>query len=188
MLEPNLAGSATVRLWTFQGSEIAPALSAEQAYRALWSHAPANWQIAYQWMAERLAATTGTVFDSAPIWCWHSCNGHLGAPPSVGTAAFLLSEYQLDGGMVAIELDVPVELVLLSSYSDWNRFLDFVIRHQRLPKNRRRAQRMFAEPLLKHDTDDIQAVISRIEPAWVQRVNPLTLAGRNWEEPLLPGV
>ena len=46
---------------------------------------------------------------------------------------------------------------------------------------------MFAEPLFKHDTDDIQAVIPFIEPAWVRGVTELNVADRDWDSPLLPG-
>ena len=88
--------------------------------------------------------------------------------------------------MVTVELAVPVEFVFLSSYHAWNSFLDFVIVNQRLPKNHRRARQMFADPLFKNDTDDIQAVIPFIEPAWVRGVTELTVAGRDWDAPLLP--
>ncbi len=46
---------------------------------------------------------------------------------------------------------------------------------------------MFAEPLFNHDTDDIQAVIPYIEPAWVRGVTELAVEGRDWDAPLLPG-
>lgn len=132
--EPNI-DDAPLRLWTFQSAEIAPVLKGPGPYRASWDETPANWRIAYKWMAQQLVEATNLTNADAPIWCWHSCNGQLGAAPTVGTAAFLLSEYQLGQGMVAVELDVPKELVLLSSYYAWNSFLDFVIVNQRLPKN-----------------------------------------------------
>jgi hypothetical protein len=176
---------ACVRLWTFQGAAIAAALKGPSAYRASWDETPANWRIAYKWMAQQLAAATNDTSAAAPIWCWHSCNGHLGAAPTVGTAAFLLTGCQLGQGMVAVELAVPAEFVLLSSYHAWNSFLNFVIVNQRLPKNHRRARRMFADPLFKHDTDDIQAVIPFIEPAWVQGVTELVVEGRDWNSPLI---
>jgi hypothetical protein len=184
--EPN-NNEATVRLWTFQQAAVVPALKGPEAYRAPWTETPANWRIAYEWMAKQLAEATKSAANDAPIWCWHSCNGQLNAAPTVGTAAFLLSEYQLGQGMVALELAVPAEFVLLSSYNAWNSFLDFVIVNQRLPKNQRRAQKMFAEPMFKHDTDDIQAVIPFIESAWVQGVTELAVEGRDWDSPLLPG-
>ena len=135
-LEPKDNESATVRLWTFQQAAIVPALKGPGTYRASWSETPANWRVAYEWMAQQLADATNCTATGAPVWCWHSCSGRLGTAPTVGTAAFLLSEYQLGQGIVAVELAVPVEFVLLSSYHAWNSFLDFVIVNQRLPKNR----------------------------------------------------
>ena len=105
---PNSNASATVRLWTFQQAAIVPALEGPGAYRASWPETPANWRFAYEWMAQQLAEATNGTANDAPIWCWHSCNGRLGNAPTVGTAAFLLSEYQLGQGMVAVELAVPV--------------------------------------------------------------------------------
>jgi hypothetical protein len=183
--KPNNNASATVRLWTFQHAAVVPALNGPAAYRASWLETPANWRTAYKWMAQHLAEATSCTATDAPLWCWHSCNGRLGTAPTVGTAAFLLSEYQLGQGMVAVELAVPVEFVLLSSYHAWNGFLDFVIVNQRLPKNHRRARRMFADPLFKHDTDDIQAVIPFIKHAWVRGVTALTVEGRDWDAPIL---
>jgi hypothetical protein len=45
---------------------------------------------------------------------------------------------------------------------------------------------MFADPLFKHDTDDIQAVIPLIEPDWVRGITQLKVDGRDWDAPLLP--
>jgi hypothetical protein len=177
---------ATVRLWTFQQAGVVPALKGPQAYRASWCETPANWRIGYEWMAQELATSTNCKNADAPVWCWHSCNGRLGAAPTVGTAAFLLSEHQLGQGMVVVELIVPMAFVVLSSYHAWNRFLDFVIVNQRLPENQRQARTMFADPLFKHDTDDIQAVIPLIEPDWVRGITELNVDGRDWDAPLLP--
>ena len=46
---------------------------------------------------------------------------------------------------------------------------------------------MFADPLFKHDSDDIQAVIPFIEAAWVRGVTDLTIGGRDWDDSPLPG-
>jgi len=186
-MNPKPNNNASVRLWTFQQAAVVPAFNGPGSYRASWDETPANWRIAYEWMAQQLAKATNCTATDAPVWCWHSCNGRLGAAPTVGTAAFLLSEHQIGQGMVAVELAVPMELTLLSSYHAWNSFLDFVIVNQRLPRNQRRARRMFAEPIFKHETDDIQAVIPFIEPNWVRSVTELTVEGRDWDSPLLQG-
>lgn len=96
----------------------------------------------------------------------------------------LLSEYDIEQGIVAIELLVPCEIVLLSSYYAWNEFMDRAIERKRLPTSTRRGRWMFAEPLLKHDIDDIQAVIPWIDPKWICEIKELSLAGRADDESL----
>jgi hypothetical protein len=87
--------------------------------------------------------------------------------------------------LVTLELIVPVESVLLSSYSHWNEFMDYVLVPGRVPRNSKYARSMLKEPLLKHSVDDIQAVIPYIEPSWVQRIEKLVVKDRDWDEPLL---
>lgn len=82
-----------------------------------------------------------------------------------------------------LTLSVPEEYVLLSSYYAWNEFLDHVIVNRALPPRRWR-RRMFQAPLLKHDTDDIQAVIPFIRAEWLLKSEPVTVSGRGGDEPL----
>ncbi len=174
-----------VRLWTFQNLQVAERLIAGSSHRADWDCTPQNFRLAYRWMADELLKIAPGLGDDAPVWCWHSCNGVRGQMPTVGTAAMLLSEYDLEQGMVVIELAVPRSLVLLSSYYAWNRFLDVTLVKKRWPRSPLRKRRLFGEPLMWHGTDDIQAVLPSIEPQWLIRWTRLTIADREWEEPVL---
>lgn len=69
--------------------------------------------------------------------------------------------------MIVLGLDVPAELVLLTSYSRWNDAIDDALEQRTERINGELFSDMFDPPLLKHDMDDIQAVIPRIEPGWV---------------------
>jgi len=138
-------------------------------------------------MGARLAEAIKYNCTHAPIWCWQSCNGEHGASPTVGTAKALLSEFQLDQGMISVEMDVPGGFVLLSSYYAWSRFLDRVIVRRRVPVGDRIAGWMFQQPLLKHPTDDIQAVIPYIDSTWVIGTHALRIDGRSWDEPIAAG-
>lgn len=100
----------------------------------------------------------------------------------------LLNDYQIEQGIATIELAVPSEFVLLSSYYAWNRLLEFVTVNQRVPQNRRKLRQIFSEPLFKHKHDDIQAVIPYIRPEWVRGIWDLTLAGRTWDDAIIPEV
>ncbi len=84
-------------------------------------------------------------------------------------------------------MDVPGEFALLSSYYAWNRFLDRVITRRRVPVGDRIGSWMFQQPLLKHPTDDIQAVIPCIDPTWINGIHELRIGGRSWDEQIGAG-
>jgi Domain of unknown function (DUF3841) len=173
---------ASIRLWTFQRVTILDALRRDDPYRARWDFTPMNWRVAYRWMASQLSKRVGHIYQSPPVWCWHSCNGKEGAPPTVGTARLLLSDYDFEQGMVMLILSVPEELTLLSSYFGWNQLLEHVIVHRSLPRSRRRRRRMFEATLLKHGSDDIQAAIPHLRSEWIESTTKLVIAARGWDE------
>lgn len=175
--------SAT-RLWTFQRLSVGEHLGRQEHYLASWDWTPCNWRRAYHWMAKCLEQRIGAKLNGAPIWCWHSCNGKLAAPPTAWTARALLSDYDFEQGIEMLTLRVPDELLLPSSYWAWNEFLDFVIVNRALPRSRRWRRSMFRSPLIKHGTDDIQAVIPFIRAEWVEAVQRIVVHERNWDEPL----
>lgn len=179
-----MSADSRLRLWTFQSKQVAERLIAGVSHRADWDRTPENFRLAYRWMASKLLEITPELSDDAPVWCWHSCNGNRGHIPTVGTAGMLLSEDEFEQGMIVAELAVPRSKVLLSSYYAWNQFLDVTLVKKRWPRSPLRERWMFEEPLLRHETDDIQAVIPFIEPAWVIRSAPLMIDGREWDEPV----
>ncbi len=81
---------------------------------------------------------------------------------------------------VVIEISVPDDRCLLSSYSMWNDAVcDFL-------ENRRdtiggKFDEMFDEPLMKHRDDDIQAVIPYIMLEWTIDVRDLPESDDDWE-------
>jgi hypothetical protein len=100
----------------------------------------------------------------------------------VGTATSLLGDYALREPHVTLELTVPANLMLLSSYSAWNRLLDTTIVRSRLPRSHRWTRYVFARPYLRDKGDDVQAVIPWIEPSWIRSIQPLVVRDRNWHE------
>ena len=181
-----MSNTSYTRLWTIQDQCIAHQLVTGRTHHALWERTPQNWRLGYQWMADSLKESVPELGEYAPIWCWHSCNGIIGQPPTVGTATSLLSENDRERALAVLELVVPSDTMLLSSYSAWNRFLDVLITKQRLPRSPRLVRWMFEEPLFRQPDDDIQAVIPLIRPGWLNRSSPLLLDGRDWDDPLIP--
>ncbi len=84
--------------------------------------------------------------------------------------------------MNLIELNVPDELALLSSYSVWNEALDRMLDTSADTVDPQEFGGMFDAPLLKHHDDDIQAVVPRIQSSWIAEIRPLPPTGDNWEE------
>lgn len=80
-----------------------------------------EWQAAYRWMAERLAEKTpapaGVEF---PVWAWYRAHGQQRPKPNLRKRGFLERGQQ----GVRIELDLPDEQVLLSSFDGWHAVLN----------------------------------------------------------------
>jgi len=176
------------RLWTFQSKEVMSLLATGERFCADWRRAPANWKRPYFWMKEQFTLKTGLEVVHPPIWCWHSCEGVWRGPPTVGTARMLLASDEIQSGMVAMELLVPTQLVLLSSYHLWNDFVEVFFKRRRIPSRRHNSRRLFDTPLLTNDCDSIQAVIPYIDPTWIQRSFDLVVEGREWDEPIFPAL
>lgn len=171
-----------LRLWTFQYSRVVDAL-ARGRWVAPWEATPENWRPAYRWMAtelDRSLVARGLPRSSgAPIWCWHSCSTGedaetvVGTPPTGTTAFWLFGSRDACRGLVRLELDVPPDLALLSSYSRFNDVLVEPVPTDAAALAARRT--MFDAPWLDHPHDDIQAVLPWIEPAWLRATEPVVV-------------
>ncbi|HJT36388.1 MAG TPA: DUF3841 domain-containing protein [Pirellulales bacterium] len=165
------------RLWTFQNKAVLSLMSANGRHVPSWEFAPENFRPAYHWMTERLAELASAAIDAPPVWCWHSCRS-MGMAPTVETARLLLSDDDIERGMIVIELEVPPASMLISSYRDWNEFLDQTIEHRSAPTERK-WHSMFNVPPMKYRGDDIQAVTPHIDREWVVAWWPLIVTGRD---------
>jgi len=171
-----------MKLWTIQHRKFLDFATSKRLV-ANWERTPQNWRFAYRWMAAQWRARMRGPLDAAPIWCWHSCNGQIGAPPTVGTAAMLLGDWDYWAtSMVVVELDVPSDLALLSSYYRWNQAVDEAFDASEDDICTRNFVDMFDAPLMKHDTDDIQAVIPEICASWVIAMRPLPTDDVDWDQ------
>ncbi|HZW07858.1 MAG TPA: DUF3841 domain-containing protein, partial [Phycisphaerales bacterium] len=110
-----------VQLWSFQSRAVLDALAAEEVVHA--RPPGAHWAPAYRWMAEQMAATSPRLACTFPVWAWHSCGGWQ-QPPDGARMRSLLSEAELEAGVVLLELSVPRTLVFLTAYGPWNAILN----------------------------------------------------------------
>lgn len=156
-----------MKLWTIQERAFVEANMAEPLI-ANWDRAPQSWCHLYTWMAQQWNARVGVGTMSAPLWCWHSCDGVYGSCPTAGTFALLMGDWNYYAPkMTVLELDLPDQVPLLSSYSRWNEAIDDALDRRCDAIDGERFADMFDAPLFKHDSDSIQAVIPRIERSWV---------------------
>lgn len=118
----------------------------------------------------------------APIWAWHSC-GAVGQPPDQSDIEALLP---CDGSTgVRIELDVPLDLVVLSNYGAWDDVLD-----QSIDAADARCDfapsiddwhRVFdvnlsdREPWAGENHYDVQACVPHVGLEWVRNLEPYAL-------------
>ncbi len=170
-----------MKLWTFQSAEIENLLEKLPVFYAEWAFTPVNWRQAYEWMAVEMERNGIHLNGYAPVWGWHSC-GNWYKGPTVRLAMDMLTDYQLLNGMVVLEMEVPDELCLLSTYSGFIELLDEVIdygeiRHADCHFN------MFSLPVIL-DNDDIQAAIPYIRSEWVLDIRPIDIKpGKSDYEP-----
>jgi hypothetical protein len=174
-----------MRLWTLQNRAF---LDSQESFRLStdWEHTPENWRDLYRWMCAQWTLRVGGQMASAPVWGWHSCNGRRGSPPTVGTLAMLMGDWNFHtASQVVLELEIPDRLALLSSYDRWNQAMDDAL-DRGLNDIDPRFQNMFDRPLLRSGTDDIQAVIPYVERSWIIGVRSLPegdISKLNWNTP-----
>ena len=83
---------------------------------------------------------------------------------------------------VVLEIDVPDSIALLSSYWVWNDAVDDMLENNRTTINAERFATMFDEPLIRHDTDDVQAVIPYILTDWIVDMRDLPELDDKWDD------
>ena len=170
-----------LKLWTLQHRKLSSS-SENRKIVSSWERTPQNWRNAYRWMVSQWQTRLGLQLDSAPIWCWHSCNGKLHSPPTVGTAALLMGDYAYyRDSTIVLEIDVPESFCLLSSYFVWNDAVDDFFENKRITIAADRFDNMFDEPLIRHDTDDVQAVIPYILSEWIADIRDLPDSDADWD-------
>jgi hypothetical protein len=157
-----------MRVWTFQSPDVGVLVQKQPIYRADYSFpAPQYSKPFYEWMARQMESRGIAVGPHPPIWAWRP---NTARPPKLITARMLLSDGELLRGVSIIELEVPSEFVLLTSYSKWCDI--FFKSSSELPST--------PDPELysvdqSKDDDDTQACLPLIRREWVQAVRVLNL-------------
>ena len=164
-----------ISLTTFQGNTVRYQLGRERVYRARWHRSgPANpWNRAYRWMAKQMARRGLPTCGRPPIWAWPR-ERYYGGPPNFGTTYALLSEIELERGIWIIDLSVPSEFCVLSSYAVWNSVLDDFIAGKSIVDV---PQGLFGIQSYRFpwpcEPDSFQFTLPHIDSRWIRAFRPL---------------
>lgn len=153
-----------MRLWTLQAPEVVTALRATGVYRADWDLVVGNWRGAYAEMVAEMRRRGIADGDLPPVWCWP---GRVWRRRAVRTSAgMLLGDHEWAHGRWLLQLDVPAEMTLASSYSLWNEYLGYVIGVQDRP------DRMDWSGARIDELDELQVCLPELRREWVVRGRP----------------
>ncbi len=125
--------------------------------------------MAFEWMAARYREARSYPELFEPIWLWPM--DERPAPQEVvyGRAVLLSGGLEHCLTMRFVELDVPEELALKSSYGKWNTLVDYCISFGRAPKGTDDWMGLFDwRHLLEFDF--VQAIVPYIEREWITSV------------------
>jgi hypothetical protein len=168
-----------MRVWSFQRESTAAEMQSRPRFHASWEYVESRWQPAYRWMVRAMEERGVSTGGHPPIWACQACSPD-GGPPTLETARSLLSDAELEHGVIVVELEVPASSLVLSSYGDWNAALDHTIDHGTEPPD---AFRSMFDVSRRRRNDDIQACLPYVEKDWIVATRPLDLRaddGDDW--------
>ena len=142
------------RLWTFQSLKSLDELEQKGILEVNWDRYSLRdpHLSAYKWLASLMKEMGILEKDNAPVWAWHSCGGYE-KKPSKRDAIELLSEIEIENGIITIEFECPKEKALLSNYGTWNEII-----HQFIDgKSESDIEREFREELLSIKSQELEA-------------------------------
>lgn len=166
-----------MRLWTFQSKAVAALLKAGNMHQCDWQYVPKNWRPVYQFMVDQMQQKAIPIQNQAPVWAWHSCEGWQ-KPPTLAVARDLLSDIELEFGVVTIEFELPDNLALLSNY---NRYCDLLFDHLDGEELDWLSYRNMFELKQFPAQAEIQATLPFISPDWILDVRSLNLVPANFD-------
>ncbi len=177
-MDENRPHETTYTLWSFQDTSACELLEKTGTLRTDWQLTPINWRPAYQWMAAEMERRQILLNGFAPIWAWHSCDGVLQAPPTMGLARGLLTDLQILKGICVVEMNVPASICLLSSYQRFNDLLDLV-----LDKGAPIYEDFYDmfEVLRCSPHDSIQATLPYLDMTWILDIRQIDLKPDRWD-------
>lgn len=128
-----------------------------------------HWRVAYAWMKQRYRELVGCDEDYELLWLWMVPTDRPAREAEYRALSSLCPGFNDARQMSIIELTLPEDLVLTSSYSRWNVLLDYCIVNRRTPERTEDWLGMFDCKSLEK-WDKIQGVVPWIERSWIDEV------------------
>ncbi|MFG2142073.1 DUF3841 domain-containing protein [Streptomyces sp. NPDC048650] len=157
-----------MQLWTAQHRAVVEVLEETGRLVGEWDRVEPSLCPVYQVMVAEMLRRGIDCEGRPPVWAW--------AEPDtrdirvLETARLLLSDNDFDRGAVVLDLDVPDEYVLRSSYASWNEVHFGFLSGERPP-----AMNWSIAPDEESDPDAcrIQACLPMVHRSWVRGIRPI---------------
>jgi hypothetical protein len=157
----------TIRLWTYQSCAFAELIQTHERVFPQWQPMAREIRLAFEWMLLRLPASSKNGIDSPPLWAWYKFSAD--ENPSCEAGKLLLSDAEIESGVVLLEFEAPRDLVVLSCYEMWNAFLDMIMESGQLPLQTQCWEQMFASRVVMR-SESVQGVLPYFEREWLRNV------------------
>ncbi|MEU4407296.1 DUF3841 domain-containing protein [Streptosporangium sp. NPDC023963] len=155
-----------MRLWTVQHRAVLKSLEDAGELVGDWDRIMAgNYRACYEEMVAEMARRGLDSEGRPPVWAWagpDTCDNGVALAAEMLLCPQTPEEY---ARYVVLDLDVPDEVVLLSSYGRWNDFMYAIIMGEGAPD--------MDWAIDREELDGTQACLARVAARWVLGARPL---------------
>ena len=161
-----------MKLWTVQEKKL---LNSQAAVISCGKETEEiSWRISYVFMAKFYEKIKGKTLESPFIWAWYDGDYFTGKVPQLDIVSTVESSAEYLRSKCVINLNVPDSVPLLSSYSKWNRLMEYVATFNKTPSCLEDWEGMFDLTGMA-DHEYTQAVLPHIHRSWIVGVEELKL-------------
>jgi hypothetical protein len=155
-----------MRLWTVQHRAVLELLEDAGELFGDWDRIMVrNYRACYQEMVAEMARRGLVSGGRPPVWAWAGPDTRDNRVALAAEALLCPQTPEEYARYVVLDLDVPDEVVLLSSYGRWNDFMEAIIFGEESPA--------MDWSIGREELNGVQACLPRVAAGWVLGVRPL---------------
>ncbi|WP_421983284.1 hypothetical protein [Roseibium sp.] len=158
----------TIRLFTFQRTPVLDLFDADGCYRPTWEGTgiAGRHRIAYEFVGRHMCEIGLSDGLTPPVWAFEADPGELGL-----LATMLLSDHELSrSDYVTLELNVPEDLILRTSYGAWCELYFSCLETGRIEDD---GKWLDCSPVDEYPSHTAQAILPYVLKKWILSVEPL---------------